>query len=158
MSVSHTLATLADMLEASDHASAFAAHSWTWGALSIHGRRTVSAPAVEAIEKAHPEWREWTREEAITHLRALAGTPEVENAALAAAHAELEDTRQALGQALGIHPAAHYSLAEMVAEVAERVTPREPWTPDQGRGIPVHRRPESTIVDVPLPDMPQPTT
>lgn len=158
MSVSHTLATLADMLEASDHASDFAAHSWTWGALSIHGRRTVSAPAVAAIEKAHPEWREWTREEAITHLRALAGTPEVENATLAAAHAELEDTRQALGQALGIHPAAHYSLAEMVAEVAERVTPREPWAPERGWGIPVHRRPESTIVDVPLPDMPQPTT
>lgn len=158
MSVSHTLATLADMLEASDHASDFAAHSWTWGALSIHARRTVSAPAVTAIEKAHPEWREWTREEAITHLRALANNPEVENATLAAAHAELEDTRQALGQALGIHPAAHYSLAEMVAEVADRVTPREPWTPDQGRDIPGHRRPESTIVDVPLPDMPQPTT
>lgn len=124
-STRRALSTLADMFAGSYYASCtsdFAAGPWTYGALSMIASRSITAPAVAAIEKAAPGWRDWSREEAITELRALAGAPEVENAALEAAHKELEDTRQALGQALGIHPASQYSLAEMVTEATHRLT------------------------------------
>lgn len=152
MSVRHTLATLAEMAERHDRSQAFSAHSWAYGALSIHNHNAVSRPAVVAIEKAHPDWREWTPEEAAKHLREMAGDPEVENAALAASLEELATAREALGKALGIHPASNYHLSQMIEEVAKRVSPQEPWSPGRSRPIPVHRRPESTTVDVPLPD------
>lgn len=152
MSVRHTLATLADMAERYDRSQAFSAHSWAYGALSIHSHNAVSQPAVAAIEKAHPEWREWTPEEAAKHLREMAGDPEVEDAALASALEALAVAREELGKALGFHSGHAYHLSQLIEEVAKRVPAQEPWSPGRSRDIPVHRRPESTVVDVPLPD------
>lgn len=119
-----TLAELADMLNGpyyDNNATHFVAHSWIHGALSIIAHRTIHKPAFTAVKNSDAQWREWGRNEAVENVRELAKDPGTDDAALQAARQELEDTRQALGLALGIHPASHYSLREMIGEVARRV-------------------------------------
>lgn len=159
MSVAHTLTTLADMAENYDSSRQFSAN-WIWGALSIRSHHAISKPAVAAVEKAYPNWREWTREEAAQNLRALAGNPDVENAALQSALDELEETRRALGKALGIHPASIYHLSQMVDEVAKKLGTKEPKREEKPQGRTpapeVLRRMEAAkrrVTDVPLPGM-----
>lgn len=102
--------------------SDFAAGPWTYGALSIIGQRTLTSPAVAAVQSAYPQWRDWGRGEAITHLRGLAGQRPTRIPHLAAARGELEATRQALGVALGVHPSSQYTLSDMVNEVRRRLS------------------------------------
>lgn len=125
MDYANALGQVADMFggELYDTAvSDFAAAPWTYGALSLVSQRTITVPAIQAIQATDPQWREWDRDEAITHLRALAGEPATRGPHLAAARGELEATRQALGAALGVHPASQYTLSDMVNLVRQRLT------------------------------------
>ena len=162
MTVARTLHDLADRLERQDTNIGHPGSS-IWGELSLIAYRTVSQPAVHAIETAHPDWKAWTREEAIAAIRALADDPGVEDARLAAAEQAWEDARWALAEALGIKDpsASAYDLTYMIREVAERIDrarregARDAAAAEAPKRIPAPcpATPDRPVVDVPLPGM-----
>ncbi|MFL1430233.1 MULTISPECIES: hypothetical protein [unclassified Nocardiopsis] len=162
MTIARTLHDLAARLERQDTTIGHPGSS-IWGELSIIAYRTVSQPAVHAIEAAHPDWKTWTREEATAAIRALADTPDVEDARLAAAEQAWEDARWALAEALGVKDpsASAYDLTHMIREVAERIDrarregARENTAPEPPAPAPppLPATPDRPVVDVPLPGM-----